>query len=156
MPLGRLSTYLNDHYAASMGAVAPERRSAGANRGTALGKALARLAGEIEQDRSSLRAIMDELGVRIDPTKVAGAWLAEKLGRLKLNGSLISYSPLSRLEELEILALGVEGKLRLLRTLERRADGGSQATDLRALLARARSQLERLEQYRLDAVDEAF
>jgi hypothetical protein len=156
MPLDRLSTYLNDHYAASVGAVELARRSAGANRGTALGKALGRLAVEIEEDRSSLRAIMDELSVGIDPTKVAGAWLAEKFGRLKLNGSLISYSPLSRLEELEILALGVEGKLRLWRTLARRTDGGPKGANLRALLARARSQLERLEQYRMDAVDEAF
>jgi hypothetical protein len=99
---------------------------------------------------------MHEHGVGIDPTKAAGAWLAEKFGRLKLNGSLISYSPLSRLEELEILALGVEGKLRLWRTLERRTDSGPKGANLPALLARARSQLERLEQYRMDAVDEAF
>jgi Ser/Thr protein kinase RdoA (MazF antagonist) len=156
MPLDRLSTYLNDHYAASVAAVELSRRSAGANRGTALGKALERLTAEIEEDRASLRTIMDGLGVGTDPTKSTGAWLAEKLGRLKLNGSLISYSPLSRLEELEVLALGVEGKLRLWRTLERQTDRELEETDLRALITRARSQLERLEQYRLDAVDEAF
>ena len=38
------------------------------------------------------------------------AWSAEKFGRLKLNGQLSGYSPLSRLEELEILALVAEGK----------------------------------------------
>ena len=58
--------------------------------------------------------------------------------------------------ELEILALGVEGKLRLWLALERRADEGPKGADLRALVTRARSQLERLEQYRMDALQDAF
>ena len=120
-----------------------------------MGRSLDRLAEEIEADRSALLKIMDDLGISRDPAKVAGGWLAEKLGRLKLNGSLVSYSPLSRLEELEVLALGVEGKLRLWVTLER-ARCVPNGTDLRALINQARSQLERLERYRLDAVEEAF
>ena len=39
-----------------------------------------------------------------------GAWTAEELERLKLNGQLAGYSPLSRLVELEGLAVGIEGK----------------------------------------------
>ena len=38
-------------------------------------------------------------------------WTGEKLGRLKLNGQLLGYSPLSRLIELEGLMLGIAGKL---------------------------------------------
>lgn len=155
MPPDGLSTYLNDHYAASVGAVELARRSTEANHGTALGRALARLTTEIEEDRSVLAAIMDDLGIRTDPAKATGGWLAEKLGRLKLNGSLVSYSPVSRLEELEMLALGVEGKLRLWVTLER-AECVPTGTDVRTLISQARSQLERLERYRLDAVEEAF
>ena len=37
-------------------------------------------------------------------SKNAGAWALEKVGRLKLNGELTSYSPLSRVVELEGLA----------------------------------------------------
>lgn len=155
MSLDRLSTYLKDHYAASVGAEELVRRSARSNQGTALGRSLDRLAEEIEADRSALLGIMNHLGIDRDPAKVAGGWLAEKLGRLKLNGSLVYYSPLSRLEELEVLALGVEGKLRLWLTLER-ASYGQDVADLRILVNRARSQLERLERYRLDAVEEAF
>lgn len=155
MSLELLSTYLNDHYAASVGAVELVHRSTEANRGTALGRALSRLATEIEEDRSTLATIMDELGIRPDRVGVNGGLLAEKLGRLKLNGSLVSYSPLSRLEELEVLALGVDGKLRLWLTLER-AECVPDGIDLRALINQARSQLERLERYRLDAVEEAF
>jgi hypothetical protein len=156
MPLDRLSTYLNDHHAAAVGAVELARRSAGSNRGTSLGDALHRLAEEIEEDRKSLSAIMAELGIRVDPVKPLGAWLAEKVGRLKLNGSLISYSPLSRLEELELLALGVEGKLRLWLALEQMAEQAPTTTDLQALVDRARSQLEQLERDRRDAIDQMF
>ena len=45
--------------------------------------------------------------------KSAGAWTAEKFGRLKPNGQLTGYSPLSRLVELEGLKLGITGKLGL-------------------------------------------
>jgi hypothetical protein len=73
------------------------RRSAANNRGSDLGGFLADLAREIEEDRDSLLALMDGLGVGTDRIKVLGGWAAEKLGRLKSNGRLFSYSPLSRL-----------------------------------------------------------
>jgi hypothetical protein len=40
-----------------------------------------------------------------------------KLGRLKLNGQLRGYSPLSRLLELEGLGMGITGKLGLWKSL---------------------------------------
>jgi hypothetical protein len=43
--------------------------------------------------------------------KVGVAWIGEKIGRLKFNGRLLGRLPLSDLEELELLRLGVEGKL---------------------------------------------
>jgi hypothetical protein len=155
VPSRRLSTYLNDHYAAAVAAGELVHRSTQSNRGTGLGRALDRLATEIDQDRAALRTIMCELGIRPDLAKVTGAWLAEKAGRLKLNGSLLSYSPLSRLEELELLALGVEGKLRLWLALQR-AEVVRGGHDLESLVKRARSQLRRLERYRLEAVEEAL
>jgi hypothetical protein len=81
------------------------------------------------------------------------AWSAEKVGRLKLNGQLTGYSPLSRLEELEILSLGVEGKLAMWRALDR---AGVPEADLEILIKRAQSQRRRLERQRLDAATEAL
>jgi hypothetical protein len=43
--------------------------------------------------------------------------MGEKAARLKLNGHLLARSPLSSLEELEMLRLGVEGKAAGWRTL---------------------------------------
>jgi hypothetical protein len=151
-----LATYLNDHLAAAVGAVQLARRTAGSNRGTPYGEALTVLATEIEEDRDALAEIMRRLGVRWDHAKVAVAWSAEKLGRLKLNGQLTGYSPLSRLEEIEILQLGVHGKLLLWQALRRAASASVSAAELDGLIERARSQHRRLGRQRLAAVTEAL
>jgi hypothetical protein len=122
------------------------------------GPVLARVAGEIEQDRKSLLSIMSALDVGTDRLKLAVGWAAEKLGRLKLNGRLLSYSPLSRLMELELLMLGVIGKLALWRALHQiaaeqpRLDG----SDLERLIERAAGQQQELEALRERAVVDAF
>jgi hypothetical protein len=154
--VSRLGIYLNDHYAASVGGVQLARRVAGSNRGTSYGDVLVALAGEIDEDREALQLIMQRLGIRPDRAKAGLAWGAEKLGRLKPNGQLTGYSPLSRLEELEILSLGVEGKLALWRALERAGNPGIPEAELHVLIERARSQRERLERLRLDAAAEAL
>ena len=114
-----LAIYLNDHLAAATGARDLARRATSSNRGSEYGPFLERLAGEIAEDRESLIAIMRTLKVRVDPLKVLVGWGAEKVGRLKLNGRLLGYSPLSRVVELETLYLGVHGKLALWRSLQR-------------------------------------
>ena len=147
-----LSTYLNDHLAASLAALELARRVAGSNRDNAIGRELEQLAFALEEDRQALQNAMDRLGVTRDVTKLVVGWSAEKLGRLKLNGRLIGYSPLSRVEELEILTLGVEGKLLLWQSLGR--IGALEQPD--ELVKRARSQLRVLRRLRLQAVEQAF
>ncbi|HUC01179.1 MAG TPA: hypothetical protein VMS11_15280 [Solirubrobacterales bacterium] len=83
----------------------------------ALASPLRRISAEIEADRETLEDVLDRLGVSRDRVKPVGAWLLERLGRLKLNGHLRGYSPLSRLLELEGLAIGIAGKTELWRTL---------------------------------------
>jgi hypothetical protein len=105
-----------------------------------------------------LVAIMRALGVGVDRLKVVAGWGAEKVGRLKLNGRLLGYSPLSRVVELEGLALGVSGKLALWRALEEITPGHPELErfDLPALAERAERQLRELEAQRRRAVFEAF
>ena len=98
---------------------------------------------------------MARLGVRRDPVKPMLAWAGEKLGRLKPNGQLRGYSPLSRLVELEGLELGVTGKLQLWRALERSLDSVD-GFDFEQLAERATSQRDRLEELRLAAAMRAF
>ncbi len=151
-----LATYLNDHLAGATVGIELARRSANSNRGTRYGRPLTKLADEIAEDRRSLVEIMRALGVRVDPVKVLGAWGAEKVGRLKLNGRLVGYSPLSRVVEIEALALGVRGKMALWQALQRLELDGLDGPTVKALEARAERQLKVLEQNRLRAVDEAL
>jgi hypothetical protein len=154
----RLSIYLNDHLAGATGAVNIARRSAASNRDPPSGAALEELAREIDEDRSTLITVMDRLSVGRDQLKLALAWGAERAGRLKLNGSLVGYSPLSRLEELEALLAGVNGKLALWETLQRTHghDTRLRDVDLDALLERARSQRRRLHGQHEKAAGQAF
>ena len=153
-----LAIYLNDHLAGSTVGRELAKRSAANNRGSQYGTFLHGLTEEIAQDRGTLVEIMRALGVRVDRLKWLGAWGAEKLGRLKLNGSLRGYSPLSRVVELEGLALGINGKLALWRALEQLAPNLPELAgfDLPGLAARAEGQLQGLEAHRLRAVTEAL
>jgi hypothetical protein len=101
---------------------------------------------------------MDTLDAAKDPVKQLAAWAGEKLGRLKLNGQFTGYSDLSRLEELEGLSLGVEGKLSLWRSLKNVADHDSRlaTADLDRLVERAQRQREELEVHRLEAAGQAL
>ena len=146
-----LATYLNDHLAGSTVGVELARRARGSNEGSPLGDFLAELAIEIDEDREALKEVMAAVGAGQDRIKVAGAWAGEKVGRLKPNGRLLGYSPLSRVVELEGLRLGVEGKACLWRMLRELGDPRLDGFDFDALIARAERQRDGLEQRRLKA-----
>lgn len=154
-----LSVYLQDHFAGATAGADLARRAAGSNRDSESYDApLRELAGEIDEDRDSLRSLMNQLHVRADRVKQLAAWTGEKVGRLKLNGHLFTYSPLSRLEELELLALGVAGKRALWRTLHLLAQQEPRlsASELERLISRADEQLEKIEACRRNAVGDAL
>jgi hypothetical protein len=145
-----LAIYLNDHLAGAVGGVETARRTRGANEGTEFGAPLARICEEIESDRESLQTVMEELGVGRSRWKPAVGWLAEKAGRLKPNGQLRGYSPLSRLLELEVLMAGITGKHRLWTVLDELV-GEDSKTDFKALAARAEDQRARVVDLQLRA-----
>ena len=153
-----LGIYLNDHLAGSTVGLELSRRARDSNKGNEYGEVLERVAKEIEEDRETLQRLMKDLGVRRDHPKVAVAWVAEKFGRLKPNGRLISYSPLSRLVETESLALGIAGKLSLWEALAEVAgeDARLDPEELRRLAERAERQRKEVWQLRQRAVREAF
>jgi hypothetical protein len=142
-----LPIYLNDHYAGSTLGVELAKRAAKNNDGNAeFGPALAALASELDADRDSLKRIMGRLDVSEDRLKASIFWLGEKVGRLKPNGELLQFSPLSRVVELEGLITGVTGKLSLWRTLLELAEREDRLEEgeLEVLASRAEDQLLRL------------
>jgi hypothetical protein len=148
-----LGIYLNDHLAGATAGVGLARRVAGAQQVPAPPPDLRRFADEVAEDRAALLDIMGTLGVPVRSYKVWAAWAGEKAGRLKPNGRLTTRSPLSNLEELEIMRLGVEGKAAGWRTLRALADrdGRLDAGQLDELISRARGQADFLEASRVRA-----
>jgi hypothetical protein len=153
-----LSIYLNDHLAGSTVGLELARRAAANNPGSDCGRFLEDLAAEIRSDREALLEIMSSFGVAVDRVKVSAAWAAEKLGRLKLNGRVLGYSPLSRLVELEALALGVRGKLAMWRALDQLKATRPELSKapLAQLMTRAERQLDGLEAQRQGAIADAL
>lgn len=153
-----LGIYLNDHLAGAVAGSNLARRLADSERDWSEAAVLDRLATEIAEDRCALQDMLAALDVPVRAYKKWAAWTAERLGRLKLNGSLLRRSPLSRVVELEGMRLGVEGKAAGWRTLRARAETDSRLDPDRLddLIDRARAQIDVLERLRLEAAAEVL
>jgi hypothetical protein len=152
-----LAIYLNDHLAGATAGVELARRLRGSNRGDAeFGTPVAEVCVEIEADRATLEQVMERLGIGRSVIKPAGAWVAEKLGRLKLNGRLRGYSPLSRLVELEGLCIGINGKMRMWSALEHTLGNELNEFDFKQLAERAARQRSTVEELHLKAAERAL
>jgi hypothetical protein len=139
-----LSIYLNDHLAGATLGLQLAKRSRASNQGTSLGDFHDRLVREIEMDRETLERLMRELGVRFDPLKTYGAWAAEKLGRLKLNGQLTG------------LYLGITGKQQMWVALERTLAHELPGFEFAELWRRAERHAAEVEEHRLEAAEAAL
>jgi hypothetical protein len=151
-----LGIYLNDHLAGATLGVELARRLRTSHAEGEFAAPIARLCEEIEADRETLERLVERLGVRSCRLKSSGAWIAEKLGRLKLNGQLRGYSPLSRVVELEGLYLGITGKMQLWKTLERLADERLGGFEFDRLAERAARQRETVDELHSKAAERAF
>ncbi|MDQ3985549.1 MAG: hypothetical protein M3280_03520 [Actinomycetota bacterium] len=153
-----LSIYLADHLAGSVAGIELVRRARSSNSANEIGSFLDELERDLQDDKRSLEEIIERFGTRRDRLKMAAGWLAEKVGRLKLNGSLVGYSDLSRVVELEGLRLGISGKLGLWMVLKDGFGDDSRLSgiDFDRLIERARDQLERVDKHRLAAARVAF
>jgi hypothetical protein len=153
-----LHIYLADHLAGSGGGVSLAKRIAKQNQGNEFGREMSQIAGAIQEDQAALERIMESVGARTRRWRQAGAVLGEHLSRLKPNGKVFSYSPLSRVLELEGLIIGVSGKLQLWRSLlETHSDDSRfDVTTLEQLRGRAEDQRRQLEQIHARAAKQAF
>lgn len=153
-----LSTYLQDHRAGAEMGVNLAQRLADENQGTPYEDFLTLLANEIEDDVATLDSIMASFDVSKAMLKTAGARVGEVLGRLKPNEHLTEYSPLSRLQEIEMLRAGVQGKLGLWDALHEVSDRDERldGDELQRLRAQAERQLAGLREQHRIAAREAF
>jgi len=146
-----LNPYLNDHLAGATLGCDHARQLEDMFAETEFGPVMTRLAQEIEEDRDTLVGLMERLDAPRNPVKQAGAWVAEKAGRVKFSGLSSGDKHLGRYMALETMSLGVEGKLSLWKALNVVAGQFPQLqeSDLEGLIARAAAQRQALEAQRL-------
>lgn len=142
-----LVIYLQDHLTAATGGINLTRRARAAAEGrdAELHELYRGLEAELHEERTRLVEMLDRLGAGPNPAKAVAAVVGERLGRLKLNGHLLSRSPYSDLVELEGLTIAVQGKRLGWRALRARAHPQLAEFDLDRLIAQAEDQYERLE-----------
>jgi hypothetical protein len=157
MSVETLGTYLNDHLAGSVGAIEMVERVIRENDGEPLALGLEKVLPEIKADQAVLVDLIERIGARESPLKKAGAWLAEKAGRVKLGGTG-EPEALSRLEMLETLIVGMHGRRSLWRALSTVVDRHPVllSLDLDLLERRAQEQHDFVEQLRLEAAREVL
>lgn len=146
-----LGIYLNDHLAGATAGTQLAHRVAASAPEPEVREALSKLSTEVAEDRAALLDIMKSLRLPVRRYKPVAGWIAERLGRLKINGHVRRRSPMSTLLELEMLRLAVEGKAAGWRTLRELAElgAGVKPARLDELLSRAGRQAEMLEQLRV-------
>ena len=157
---GGLAVYLNDHLAGSAAGLRLAKRCLERERETELGRQLDELVDEIEEDRDVLERVMTRVGATPNPLKQAAANGAALLtllrNRLPVLGA--GTGEVSRLEEIELLSLGIEGKRLLWRALGvlAKTDGRLKEFEFVTLESKARAQRDRLESVRLELASDAF
>jgi hypothetical protein len=153
-----LGIYLNDQLALGVGFRELARRAQRENAATDLGAALARVATGITEDVETFERVMARLDIAKSRVKGPLAIVGERVGRLKPNGRIRGYSPLSRFVELEALVYALDNKRILWANLRDLAAVAERLPDVDfdALVARAEEQRDVLEPFRVAAGREAL
>jgi hypothetical protein len=154
----RLQIYVNDHLALLLGETELAARCHRSNQGGTLGIFLRQLTTDLQVEQSDLRTILHQLNAAESLIKQGLAWLAEKAGRFKLNDALLRYSDLSRLVELETLAVAALEREAFWENLQvtRAADTRLSEIDFKQRQQQARRHGEILRQHRLEAARKAI
>jgi hypothetical protein len=158
MASDHVAIYLNDHLAGAVAALDLLARLEAAQAGTAAASALAELRAEIATDRQALSALMNRMNIDESRSRKAMAWLAERAAHLKLRLDDSTDGALGRLEALDALALGIEGKRALWQALAAAAESSPalRGVDYDRLTQRAEEQRRWVEEMRLEAARTAL
>jgi hypothetical protein len=148
-----LATYLNDHLMGALAAI--EVVDQLAEEATDLKPFLEQLKADIEEDRQAVVNLMNRLDILQSRIHKATGWLAEQVSEFKF---AMEDDSLRRLERLEAVSLGIQGKLSLWRALyaASKVDERLQSLDYERLTERARDQRDRVEALRIDAAKSAL
>ena len=149
MPADPLQKYVRDHLAGSAVAVDLLEDLREDHPGEPLADLAAQLLSEILEDRATLQALEDRLGGSSSALHEVAAWAGSKVSQVKLGRS--AAGDFGDFQALEVLALGIQGKLALWRALATFAehDRRLQSVDYQRLEERAEAQYRSVEAQRL-------
>ena len=152
-----LTNYLKDHFAGSLAAVELLDHLISSHRGKIHEQFFIRLRDEVVEDQDVLSGLLRDLHADPGAVRNTTAFLSEKLARIKLLLEDPSGGQLARLEKLEALALGIDGKRALWRSLLAVAEiPALQKVDFAKLDQRAEDQRKRVEDRRIEAARQAL
>jgi hypothetical protein len=156
--LDLLGIYCNDHLAAATGGIELVSRMLGRHRGDRYEARLEQLLAELREERAAVRTSMAALDIPVRQYKQIGSWIGEKLARAKLNGRLLTRSPLSDLVEFEFIATAVLAKRAGFETMREVAAVDSRLDEalLERMIAQADKQHDWLADARREVAAEVF
>lgn len=141
-----LQLYLSDHLTGATAGANRAQRMADDFVDTPVYAELAQLTDEIKSERTFLRNVLRDLGLKQHPYRQAVGWAGERVGRLKMNGKLLDRSPMTMLLETELMRSAVQGKRGGWETLRDNAEAlGLDPEAFSSLVTGAEKQLESLE-----------
>jgi len=150
MSASHLSVYLNDHLAGSTAAL--EILALLRKLDPAV-ESWNRIDAAVREDRATLEEIMTRAGVADSTLRKATAWVVEKLAELKVRLEDAGDGHLQRLQLIEALAIGIDGKRALWSLLQTvtASQPAFRGVDFAGLIQRAVRQREEVEGRRLAA-----
>jgi hypothetical protein len=153
-----LGIYCNDHLASATGGIELVSRMLGTHKGDRFEQPLEQLLSELREEKAAYLRIMADLGIPVRQYKQLAGWMGEKVARFKLNGHLLSRSPLSDLVEFEFMASGVRAKRSGFETLRiaAEADPRLPKDELDRLIDQAHRQYQWLTGTRREVAGEIF
>jgi len=156
MPNKQLGTYLNNHLAASEGALELLSSLADAQANTDIAHFATELRSEIKAEQQELKNLMEQLQITKDKPRQAAGWLSEKFTQVKLQMDDSKDGALYLLETLELMLIAIEGKGGLWRVLAATAIPGLPVADYERYAQRSAEQQQQVETFRLAAAKTAF
>ncbi|SDK79266.1 hypothetical protein SAMN04487916_10387 [Arthrobacter sp. ov407] len=149
--------YLSDHLAGATAGQGRIERMARDFTDTPFHAELSALATQIREEREYVRGLVGDFGLPRRTPRRAAAWVAERAGRLKLNGRVVNRSPMTLVLESEVMRSAVMGKLGLWQTLQDLSgDLGLDGARFDGLATKAREQIATLDRVHEYARRRAF
>ncbi len=155
-PNDLLVIYLNDHRALLAGERSLAERSAKANVGSDLGGVLQAVVDQNDADQVAVEHLLERVGGTPNPVKKIAALIGERFGRLKMNGQLSGYSPLSRVIEIEVLLASTSVRRAMWNAVAVSALDHDVTSDAALRADAADEQHTRLREHHVDAVSASF